>query len=90
MIPYRNSFPSLIARVVEGSSVLLLYFVPAFLYCLYNNLAFINLSTFDPTTYYLLLQLRVVITGILFQVIRCVFRSKGVCFIVFDLAVSYR
>uniref|UniRef100_A0A182MZ98 CMP-sialic acid transporter n=1 Tax=Anopheles dirus TaxID=7168 RepID=A0A182MZ98_9DIPT len=64
-----NSFQSLIARVVEGSTVLLLYFVPAFLYCLYNNLAFVNLSTFDPTTYYLLLQLRVVITGILFQII---------------------
>lgn len=46
-----------------------LYFVPAFLYCLYNNLAFINLSAFDPTTYYLLLQLRVVVTGILFQFI---------------------
>lgn len=64
-----NSFRSLIARVVEGSDVLLLYFVPAFLYCLYNNLSFVNLSTFDPTTYYLLLQLRVVITGILFQII---------------------
>uniref|UniRef100_A0A182TEN3 CMP-sialic acid transporter n=1 Tax=Anopheles melas TaxID=34690 RepID=A0A182TEN3_9DIPT len=64
-----NSFKSLIARVIEGSDVLLLYFVPAFLYCLYNNLAFVNLSTFDPTTYYLLLQLRVVITGILFQII---------------------
>uniref|UniRef100_A0A182MN74 CMP-sialic acid transporter n=1 Tax=Anopheles culicifacies TaxID=139723 RepID=A0A182MN74_9DIPT len=64
-----NSFHSLIARIVEGSNVLLLYFVPAFLYCLYNNLAFVNLSTFDPTTYYLLLQLRVVITGILFQII---------------------
>ncbi|XP_049282054.1 UDP-galactose transporter senju [Anopheles funestus] len=64
-----NSFQSLIARVIEGSNVLLLYFVPAFLYCLYNNLAFVNLSTFDPTTYYLLLQLRVVITGILFQII---------------------
>lgn len=43
--------------------------VPAFLYCLYNNLAFVNLATFDPTTYYLLLQLRVVVTGILFQII---------------------
>lgn len=48
--------------------VLVLYFVPAFLYCLYNNLAFINLSSFDPTTYYLLMQLRVVVTGVLFQV----------------------
>lgn len=57
------------SRVVEGRQVLALYFVPAFLYCLYNNLAFVNLSTFDPTTYYLLLQLRVVITGVLFQVI---------------------
>lgn len=49
--------------------VLALYMVPAFLYCLYNNLAFVNLATFDPTTYYLLLQLRVVVTGILFQII---------------------
>lgn len=64
-----NSFKSLVLRVVEGRQVLLLYFVPAFLYCLYNNLAFVNLSTFDPTTYYLLLQLRVVITGVLFQII---------------------
>lgn len=64
-----HSIKSLVVKVVEGSDVLLLYFVPAFLYCLYNNLAFVNLSTFDPTTYYLLLQLRVVITGVLFQVI---------------------
>ncbi|XP_039438518.1 UDP-galactose transporter senju [Culex pipiens pallens] len=64
-----NSFHSLVSRVVEGRQVLALYFVPAFLYCLYNNLAFVNLSTFDPTTYYLLLQLRVVITGVLFQII---------------------
>jgi solute carrier family 35 (UDP-sugar transporter), member A1/2/3 len=47
---------------------MMLYFVPAFMYCLYNNLAFVNLATFDPTTYYLLLQFRVVITGIVFQV----------------------
>lgn len=54
---------------MKGSDVLALYLVPAFLYCLYNNLAFHNLSVFDPTTYYLLLQFRVVITGILFQMI---------------------
>ncbi|EAT41710.1 AAEL006666-PA [Aedes aegypti] len=64
-----HSIKSLVVKVIEGRDVLLLYFVPAFLYCLYNNLAFVNLSTFDPTTYYLLLQLRVVITGVLFQVI---------------------
>ncbi|KAG8327448.1 hypothetical protein J6590_020149 [Homalodisca vitripennis] len=45
------------------------YFVPAFLYCLYNNLAFVNLSVFDPTSYYLLLQFRVVVTGVLFQML---------------------
>lgn len=55
-------------EILRYKGILLLYFVPAFLYCLYNNLAFTNLSSFDPTTYYLLLQLRVVITGILFQV----------------------
>ena len=65
----RNRFVSLFKEVIKGKDILLLYFVPAFLYCIYNNLAFVNLSTFDPTTYYLLLQFRVVVTGILFQVI---------------------
>lgn len=64
-----HNFKSLLQNVQKDSNVLLLYFVPAFLYCLYNNLAFLNLSTFDPTTYYLLLQLRVVVTGVLFQII---------------------
>ncbi|CAG0892883.1 unnamed protein product [Darwinula stevensoni] len=53
--------------ICQSRQVLLLYFVPAFLYCLYNNLAFTNLGTFDPTTYFLLLQLRVVVTGVCFQ-----------------------
>jgi len=66
---YRNTIQSLVTNVIKGSNVLMLYLVPAALYCLYNNLAFHNLSVFDPTTYYLLLQFRVVITGILFQII---------------------
>lgn len=66
---FRHTFKSLITNIIKGSNVLALYLVPAFLYCLYNNLAFHNLSVFDPTTYYLLLQFRVVITGILFQII---------------------
>lgn len=64
-----NSLKSYGEQIVFNKEVLYLYFIPAFLYCLYNNLSFTNLSTFDPTTYYLLLQFRVVITGILFQVI---------------------
>lgn len=53
-------------------SVLFLYLVPAILYCLYNNLAFVNLSIFDPTTYFILLQLRVILTGIVYQ---CLFKK---------------
>ncbi|UJR14767.1 hypothetical protein I4U23_001757 [Adineta vaga] len=53
--------------ITDNQTVLLLYFIPSALYCLYNNLAFINLSSYDPTTYFLLLQFRVVITGIIFQ-----------------------
>lgn len=66
---YRHNFTSLYTNVLKGGKLLGLYLVPAFLYCLYNNLAFLNLSSFDPTTYFLLLQLRVVFTGVLFQVI---------------------
>lgn len=46
--------------------------VPAVLYCLYNNLAFVNLSIFDPTTYFILLQLRVILTGVVYQ---CLFKK---------------
>ncbi|XP_031848236.1 LOW QUALITY PROTEIN: UDP-galactose transporter senju [Nomia melanderi] len=64
-----NSIKSLCQEITGNKGVLLLYMIPAFLYCLYNNLAFINLAAFDPTTYYLLLQFRVVMTGIIFQVV---------------------
>ncbi|KRT78955.1 hypothetical protein AMK59_8760, partial [Oryctes borbonicus] len=60
---------TLVSEILTNTKVLALYLVPAFLYCLYNNLSFVNLSAFDPTTYYLLLQFRVVVTAILFQVI---------------------
>ena len=48
---------------------MLKYFIPSFLYCLYNNLTFVNLSSYDPTTYFLLLQFRVVVTGVVFQIL---------------------
>lgn len=53
----------------KNRKVLLLYFIPAALYCLYNNLQFTNLANYDPTTYFLLLQFRVVVTGVVFQVL---------------------
>lgn len=64
-----QSFRQLLAEIVRHKKVLGLYFAPALLYCFYNNLAFVNLAAFDPTTYNLLLQFRVVITGVLFQVL---------------------
>ena len=53
------------------------YLTPSFLYCLYNNLAFVNLASYDPTSYYLLLQFHVVGTGITFQII---FSKRLSCF----------
>ncbi|XP_041353623.1 UDP-galactose transporter senju-like [Gigantopelta aegis] len=64
-----HSFPTMMADINKYKTVMLFYFVPAFLYCLYNNLQFVNLAVFDPTTYYLLLQIRVVVTGIIFQIL---------------------
>ncbi|BFZ07338.1 hypothetical protein BsWGS_10377 [Bradybaena similaris] len=64
-----NTVASFFQNIVVHAKVLCLYFIPAALYCLYNNLQFVNLSAYDPTTYYLLLQFRVVVTGVIFQLI---------------------
>ncbi|ESP02803.1 hypothetical protein LOTGIDRAFT_110799 [Lottia gigantea] len=55
--------------IVKHKQAILLYFVPAGLYCLYNNLSYVNLQAYDPTTYFLLLQFRVVLTGVVFQIL---------------------
>jgi len=47
----------------------LLYIVPAGMYALYNNMAFVALGSFDPATYSILLQLRIVATALLSMVI---------------------
>jgi len=62
-----KSIPELSEEITKFKKLLLLYFIPAALYCLYNNLQFVNLSNYDPTTYFLLLQFRVVVTGVVFQ-----------------------
>lgn len=70
---YTNSQQQPVAALwseVRGNLRLLtLYMIPAALYCLYNNLAFHNLAAFDPTTYYLLLQFRVVVTALVYQLV---------------------
>lgn len=62
-----NSVGKLIRDIEQNKNIMLKYFVPSFLYCVYNNLTFINLTSYDPTTYFLLLQFRVVVTGVVFQ-----------------------
>ena len=53
----------------RDKKVLLLYFVPATLYCLYNNLSFLSLSFFDPTSYFMFMQSRLLMTGLIYQVV---------------------
>ncbi|XP_049867900.1 UDP-galactose transporter senju [Pectinophora gossypiella] len=63
----REQKPHICKAIVINYKLLLLYFIPSLLYCFYNNLAFVNLSHYDPTSYYILLQFRVVLTALLFQ-----------------------
>jgi len=49
------------------NSLIVYYLVPSVLYAIYNNLSFLSLAKFDPTTYFLLLQFRVVVTGVIYQ-----------------------
>jgi len=66
---HRQSTTEFFSQLVDNRKAFLLYLIPSSLYCLYNNLAYTNLVIFDPTTYFLLLQLRVVVTGVVFQVL---------------------
>ena len=54
--------------ILKNKNVLGLYFVPAALYCLYNNLSFVSLSYFNPTSYFMFMQIRLLLTGLIFQV----------------------
>lgn len=64
-----NSVRSLVHEIVSSPKLFLLYFIPSGLYCVYNNLAFVSLVNYDPTTYYILLQLRMVVTGVMYEVV---------------------
>ena len=59
--------------------LLLKYMVPAGLYAVYNNLMYINLTNFDPGTYTLMMQLRILFTGLLYQALfaRCAARRAS-------------
>lgn len=59
---------ALYQELVKHSRILGFYMIPASLYCLYNNLSFTNLAFFDPTTYFLFMQIRLLMTGVIYQV----------------------
>ncbi|XP_064623309.1 UDP-galactose transporter senju-like isoform X2 [Lineus longissimus] len=65
----QESFMTLLKNVKKYFKYIIYYMVPAFFYCLYNNLQFVNLAYYDPTTYYILLQLRVIVTGVVYQIV---------------------
>jgi hypothetical protein len=60
----------LVAHVTTAPDLPFRYAAPALLYCIYNNLVYTNLAAFDPGTYNVLMQLRIVFTGLLYQVTR--------------------
>lgn len=56
---------SFIRQVSGNLNLCMWYFVPAVLYAIYNNLTFLGLSLFDPATYFVLMQFRIVLTGLI-------------------------
>ena len=64
---FRNGPTKLFSESWKNKKILAYYMVPAFLYCLYNNLTFQNLKIFDPTTYFMFMQLRLLMTGVIYQ-----------------------
>ena len=65
----KDGGPDVLMRSTSASLPLMAkYTIPALLYCVYNNLVYINLTFFDPGTYNVLMQLRIMITGVLYQV----------------------
>jgi len=53
-------------RVPSNWRVCLYYAIPSGIYALYNNLTFFNLTYFDPGTYEVVMQTRVLFTGLLY------------------------
>mmetsp|Transcript_679 Transcript_679/g.2041 ORF Transcript_679/g.2041 Transcript_679/m.2041 type:complete len:369 (+) Transcript_679:54-1160(+) len=64
-----TAWKQLVSHVTAAPDLPFRYAAPALLYCIYNNLVYSNLTAFDPGTYNVLMQLRIVITGLLYQAI---------------------
>ncbi|CAJ1417356.1 unnamed protein product [Effrenium voratum] len=68
-VVYDGSFAEMLKVSRREVHVLVKYAIPAVLYALYNNLLFVNLAAFDPGTYNVLIQLKIALTGVLYQVL---------------------
>eukprot|EP00667_Euglena_gracilis_P018050 EG_transcript_19117 len=55
-------------KLQENRGLFLRYTLPAIAYVLYDNLTFVNLTFFDPVTYSILMQIRLVVTGLMWSV----------------------
>lgn len=69
------------------------YAVPSGIYAVYNNLTYLNLENFDPGTYQVFMQTRVLFTGVLYTIIlkRAITSRKwlGLCLLTFGVAAKY-
>eukprot|EP01064_Diplonema_japonicum_P015823 TRINITY_DN2374_c1_g2_i1.p1 TRINITY_DN2374_c1_g2~~TRINITY_DN2374_c1_g2_i1.p1 ORF type:complete len:328 (+),score=71.57 TRINITY_DN2374_c1_g2_i1:55-1038(+) len=54
----------LVEEAKENGPLFLKYFLPAASYVVYDNLTFVNLTYTDPVTYVILMQMRLVVTGL--------------------------
>jgi len=64
-VMYDGTLAQMAQATRDSVPLLLKYSIPALLYCVYNNLVYVNLGTFDPGTYNVLMQVRIVMTGVL-------------------------
>lgn len=65
----QGSCYKLLRDLYVNRNLFILYLIPALLYCIYNNLTFINLQLIDATTYYCLLQFRIVLIALIYQIL---------------------
>ena len=64
-----HSIVNMYKEITGNIGLLMYYMVPSALYCIYNNLTYIDLAYYDPTTYYILLQFRIAVTGVIYQIL---------------------
>ena len=64
-----GTWQSMQAQAAANVSTWALYMVPAVLYTLYDNLTFVNLQFFDPPTFFILSQFRLVVTGVVYELL---------------------